>query len=407
MTDPLNILFVTQGYKPAFRLGGPVVVAAALAEEMVRRGHRVTVVTTNSNLEENIDVPLERPVPVDGVEVIYFERVRKVGRALSFVPSLRKSFGYSYAPRMQPFLRERLGDFDLVHTHMPFSYPTMVASRAARQHGVPLFYHQHGILQPEHLGYRAVKKRAYIALVERGILKSANTLVALTDAEMASYPLLGVETPCRLIPNGVDPAIYRTQPANPPASLPPDAKVVLYMGRVHPSKGVDRLLQAFLQLQGDYPDAYLVVAGPDEHGLEAAFRADVHALGLDDRVLFPGMITGDVKLDWLARADLFVLPSDAEGFSIAVLEALASATPVLLSPACHFSEVEARGAGRVVPNDAVSIEAGLRELLDHFGALAGMGQKGLQLVREKYAWGTVCDATIDMYRAGIARVGRD
>ena len=404
MTEPLNILFVTQGYKPAFRLGGPVVVAAALAEEMVRRGHRVTVVTTNSNLEENIDVPLGRPVPVDGVDVYYFERVRKVGRALSFLPSLRKSFGYSYAPSMRAFLQEHLGDYDLVHTHMPFSYPTMVASRVARRHGVPLFYHQHGILQPEHLGYRAVKKRAYIALVERGILRSANTLVALTEAEMASYPLLGVKTPCRLIPNGVDPSIYRTQPASPPASLPHDAKVVLYMGRVHPSKGVDRLLRGFFLLQADYPDAYLVVAGPDEHGLEADFRDEVQALGLEDRVLFPGMITGEVKFDLLARADLFVLPSDAEGFSIAVLEALASATPVLLSPACHFGEVETRGAGRVVPNDANAIEAGLRGLLDNAGALAQMGREGLELVREKYAWGTICDATIDMYRDGIARV---
>ncbi len=120
---------------------------------------------------------------------------------------------------------------------------------------------------------------------------------------------------------------------------------------------------------------------------------------------FPGMITGDTKLDLLARANLFVLPSDAEGFSIAVLEALASATAVLLSPDCHFDEVEQCGAGRVVPNDAVSLEAGLRQLMGDASALAEMGQKGLGLVRERYSWDTVCATLLNVYRAGIARRG--
>src|ERR1043166_4787482 len=107
----------------------------------------------------------------------------------------------------------------------------------------------------------------------------------------------------------------------------------------------------------DLPNAVLTIAGPDEWGLEAQWRQRTHERG---RVVFPGMVSGDEKADLLARADLFCLPSTAEGFSNAVLEALASATAVMLSPQCNFPEVESANAGVVVDADAGRMAAAMR-----------------------------------------------
>ena len=403
----LNILFVTQGYKPAYRLGGPIMSVSAMAEALVARGHSVTVVTTNSNLDQDVDVPLGQIVDVDGVSVIYFKRVQVLARMLPSISTFRKALGFSYAPAMRKHLQQVTPSFDLVHTQLPFTYPTWIASKMARRFKKPLFYQQRGVFHPERLKFRSWKKRAYINLVERPILDAANTLIALTREEIDSYRALGAQTPCRVIPNGIEPDVYRTKPRGPVLDLPDDATVVLFMGRVHPAKGADRLLEAFISLHADYPNAYLVLAGPNEFGLEAPFREQVSSLGLTDQILFPGMMSGEPKLDLLARADLFVLPSDGEGFSMAILEALASATPVLISPGCNFDEVAKNGAGAIVDNDAVSVEVGLRALLSEPAALGEMGQRGLALVRENYSWDRICGEMLETYRQGIDRAQKD
>jgi glycosyltransferase involved in cell wall biosynthesis len=377
-----------------------------VAERLVRRGHAVTVVTSNSNLDRDLDVPLAQPVPVEGVTVWYFGREEPLRRWLPFVSYLSRSMGFLYSREMRATLERLVPTADAVHTHLPFVYPTLAAARSAFRHGKPLIYHQRGVLDPERLRFRGIKKRAYIAAVERPTMRCATTLVALTDAEVASYRALGVETPVRVIPNGVDAACYRTTPSGAGGvarSIPATAPVVLFFGRIHPTKGADRLLRAFLEMRHAHPEALLVMAGPDEWALERRFRDSAAAAGAADRVLFPGMMTGDEKLDLLARADLFALPSDAEGFSLAVLEALASATPVLLSPGCHFPEVETAGAGRVVASDPAALADALRQLLSDRATLAAMGRRGRSLVEDRYSWDRITDATEDAYREAIAR----
>lgn len=129
----------------------------------------------------------------------------------------------------------------------------------------------------------------------------------------------------------------------------------------------------------------------------ARYKDLVRQAGLAERVIFPGMVQGDLKLDLLARADLFCLPSDAEGFSMAVLEALASGTAVLLSPGCHFPEAESAGAGRIVSPDPDSLAAALAQLLAHPDCLKVMGKSGYDLVRRNYSWDRITDELVDAY----------
>lgn len=403
----MRVLFAVHGYKPAWRVGGPILSVSALAEGLVRSGHRVTVFTTNSNLDEDLDVPTDVPVDVAGVEVWYFRREEWIKKALPWIPYLSKSMGFLYTPEMARRLDERAPEMDVVHTHLPFIYPTWAAARAARRHGKPLFYHQRGVFDPARLRFRSLKKSLFISAVEKPTMRSATTLIALTEAEVASYRALGVETPCRVVPNGIDVAAYEggdRSRAEARWGLLPEAQVVLFLGRLHPIKGADRLLGAFLKVASRNPRAVLMLAGPDEWQLESKFREALADAGLLGRVRFPGMVSGREKVDLLARADLFSLPSDAEGFSMAVLEALASGTAVLLSPGCHFPEVEEAGAGRIVSLEPAEIAGALDGLLADAPALSAMGKRGRDFVRETYSWDRITATMVEVYAEGIERM---
>lgn len=402
----MRLLYAVHAYKPAYRVGGPILSVSALAEQLVARGHRVTVVTSTSNLDEELDVPTGQATTVNGVEVWYFHRQEPLKRWLPFVPYVSKSMGFLYSPDMGPALGRLAAGADAVHTHMPFVYPSLAAARAAFACAKPLFYHQRGVFDPQRLRFRAVKKRLYIEAVERPILRRATTLIALTEAERGSYRALRVSTPCRVIPNGIDVALYPAN-RNPEAGarwhLSRDALVILFMGRIHPVKGADRLLEAFTRIAPAHPRAVLVLAGPDEWGLERRFRNNAARAGLGDRVVFTGMVLGSDKHDLLDRADLFALPSEGEGLSMAVLEALASGTAVLLSPGCHFPEVAEAGAGVIAPLEPEALAAALDRLLSYPEQLREMGARGRPFVQRRYDWVTIADQMIDAYHEGIDR----
>jgi len=402
----MRILYATPAYKPAYRFGGPVISVAKAAEGLARRGHEVTVFTTNCNLDRDLDVPVDEPQDVDGVRVWYFRRQEPLKRWLPFVPYLSRSVGVLYAPRMRDALARAVPSQDVVHTQLPFAYPTWAAGTAARRFRRALFYQQRGVFDRQRLKFRSFKKRVIIRLVERRLMRTATTLIALTAAEVESYRSLGVDTPCRIVPNGVEPSEYTTEaPPGPVAEwgICEDDLVIVFLARLHPIKGADRLLEAFTRVGARLPRARLVMAGPDEWGLARAFEGKVRAAGLGSRVAFPGMVTGEAKRRLLARANLFCLPSEGEGFSVAVLEALASATAVLLSPGCHFPEVEAAGAGRVVAATPGALADALSDLLSDTARLDAMGQRGPTLVVRDYSWDAVVNRLESVYCDGVER----
>ena len=291
---------------------------------------------------------------------------------------------------------------DVVHTLNPFVYPTHATAKAALRHGKPLFYHQHGALSPDHLRFRSFKKQIMIRLVEKAVLSKATMLFSLTDHETQSYRRLTTRAPCEVIPNGIDVNDYWDElPSEWHDKLHIDRRhpVILFLGRIHPTKGAERLLKAFSRVSVHHPNAVLVMAGPDEYGAQKTMRQHLGAK-VQERVVFPGMVSGDMKKALLARADLFCLPSDAEGFSMAVLEALASRTAVLLSPGCHFPEVAVPGAGRICPSCTEDIARTMTELLADRGDLSQMGRKGREFV-SRYNWDHVIDKLLRAYERGI------
>jgi glycosyltransferase involved in cell wall biosynthesis len=403
----MHILYVAHGYKPAYRLGGPIWSISALAEGMVARGHAVTVFAPNGNVDEDLDVPTDRAVQVDGVTVRYFRREEPLKRFFPWVKYLSQSIGFMYTPDLLAVLRPILPTIDIVHTQMPFVYPTQAAARLAIAQRTPLFYSQRGVFDPSRLRFRGLKKSIYIRVVERPIMRRATGLVALTPAEVKSFEALRVETPIHLVPNGIDVTRFRRS-ARPGAlaamGISDTHRVILFMSRLHELKGPDVAVDAFLAIAQRHPDALLVLAGNDEQNLLPGLRARIADRDLAGRLIVPGMVTGEQKLDLLARADLFVLPSVGEGLSMATLEALASGTPAIISRECNLPIVADARAGAVVDRNAAEFSDALSRFLRDPAMLEEAGDRAYALARDHFGWAPILDRLETIYSKALRPV---
>jgi len=397
----LKILFAIHAYKPAWKFGGPAISVSSLAETLVKKGHKVFVYTTNSNVYEKLIVSPNIPHDINGVKVWYYDYNNYVQSIFPFIPYVAKSVGFLYAPLMKKNLVRTIRFIDIVHTQLPFAYPTYLAATVAHKNNIPYFYSQRGVLNLKRLRYRSFKKKLYLYAIENQILKRASGLVALNEPEMISYQTLGFKNPCYIIPNGINIENYwqyHKGIAQKEYSIPDSAKIILFLGRIHWIKRIDSLLEAFLRISNKYMQAVLVIAGPDESGIANMLIKKARDYGVANRVIVPGMVTGDLKKDLLARADLFCLPSEEEGFSIAILEALASQTPVVISEGCHFSDVEKYSAGVVSSNDPFVLSQVIEGFLANPSRLPQMGENGLRLVKQQYTWDLIADKHIEMYQ---------
>ena len=310
----------------------------------------------------------------------------------------------SHSPMLADFVGKHLTEFDIVHVHELWHYPGFVACRAARRRGVPYLWSLRGGLDGVALRQKAVRKWLYMTLVQRRLLNSAAALHALTSVEAAHATALGVDTPVTVIPNGVasnlKQAIDELGTGAYVGRLPQLAgrRVILFLGRLTANKGLDVLARSFIDITRRY-DAALLIVGPNEGDTQARATRLLTEAGVIDRVTFTGALAGNDKLAALACADVFVLPSYAEGFSNAVLEALAAGLPVVISEHCNFPEVAERGAGMIVRNDPREIGSAVSTLLGDEVRREEAGRNGHRLVQERYGWPTVAEAFADLYRS--------
>jgi glycosyltransferase involved in cell wall biosynthesis len=290
----------------------------------------------------------------------------------------------------------------VVHMHGLWQAHTRRGARAARKAGVPYLIAAHGMAEPWAMRHKALKKAIYTALVEGKNLRRAACLHALTRPEIGHLRALAPATPVCLVPNGVDLASFEDLP--PRAELEAECPelagkfVLLFFGRLHVKKGLNLLADALAAVGGDVPALHVLLAGTDDGAL-APFRDRCAALGVTDRVTWVGHVSGDRARRVWAAADAFVLPSFSEGFSMAVLEALACRLPVLITTACHFPELGSAGGGLVVEPTSASVTAGLRNLLGRSPAeRAALGLRGRALVEQRYTWDQQARRLSEVYR---------
>ncbi|UNK40469.1 glycosyltransferase (plasmid) [Shinella sp. H4-D48] len=304
--------------------------------------------------------------------------------------------------KARPFLTRILTDSEQVHLHGVWEPILACAAAIATRNGIPYCVCPAGMLDTWSLAQKPWKKRFALAVAFRRMLDNAAFLHALNRDEVKLMRPLQLKAPAEIIPNGVFTEEFETLPsaADFPTvlGLPTGRRFVLFLSRLHYKKGLDLLASAFQLVARQCPDVDLVVAGPDG-GAENDFRDLVRRFDLESRVFMVGPIYGETKLQAFAAAACFCLPSRQEGFSIAITEALACGTPVVITDACHFPEVSAAGAGAVVSLDPMEIATALIDVLSHPLAATAMGYKGRRLVFENYTWPRIAHRTISLYEA--------
>jgi len=289
---------------------------------------------------------------------------------------------YGYSSNWIPWLRANIDRFDGVVIHGIWQYQSYGTWRAIRARK-PYVLFTHGMLDPwfkRRYPLKHIKKWVYWYLAERRVLRDATTILFTCDTEQRLAPQ-SFHTPpwnSAVVPYGAE-----TPPGDPQQQVEafyeacPGARgrrFFLYLGRIHPKKGCDLLIDAFLSIAASAPDVDLVMAGPDAD-MREGLEARVKAAGLNHRVHWPGLITGDAKWGAFHSGETFVLPSHQENFGIAVAEALGCSRPVLISDQVNiWPEIYADGAGLVEPDTL----DGTRKLLQRWLALSSEERHQMQ-----------------------------
>ncbi len=307
-----------------------------------------------------------------------------------------------WAPSLSRALAE--AGADVLHLHGLFSWPSHAARMWGRRTGRPVVISPHGMLEPWALAHSAWKKRVFRWVIEDDNLRRAACLHALCAAEARSMRAIGLRSPVAVVPNGVDLPIDRNVLAGAferrhPATM--GRRCLLFLGRIHPKKGLPHLIHALAAARRLSPramaDWILIVAGPDQNGHVREVGRLVKELALDRDVLFTGPLHGREKEEALAGASAFVLPSFSEGFSVAALEAMAFRLPLLLTRQCNL-DVEAFGGGILADPDADSVTRQLLHLFELSAVqLREMGERGRREVEARYTWPRVARDLLDVY----------
>ncbi len=369
---------------------GPAIAVRGLVAALAKRGVHCEILTARGGKlgNEHIQPP--------GVAV----HCRDAGAFARVWPA--------YSARVREFLNAAPGGFDLFHAHDIWSYPTFAAAKAARRRNIPFVLTLHGGLNPWMLSHKALKKLLYRRVVLDGILKSAAAIHAVARVEIDRLADLGYETPAFLVHNGIDPGEFEGPPAAPRllARHPrlAGAQVILFLGRLHVSKGVTMLARCFGAIAPRFPRSVLLIAGPDD-GARAAAESILEKQGLRNRAVFTGLLTGDCKRAALECADLLVLPSLSEVRSLAALEALAAGVPAIVTEQCNFPELREWGAGLVVPPREEAVGKAIIELLENPDLGARMGRRGKDMTMKHYTWDAAAESMEAHYGALIGGDG--
>ncbi len=320
---------------------------------------------------------------------------------------VRGPASFAYAPGLSRSLSSR--PIDLLHLHGLWMYCSVATRLWAIRSGRPCLISPHGMLDPWALANSGWKKKIARRLYENANLRHAACLHALCEPERQAIRDCGLTGPICMIPNGVVPA-PEVRPPSPEwrRALPPQARVLLYLGRLHPKKRLLELLQAWHLAGPSNPVGasawHLVIAGPGPADYVHRLQRRIAQLGLAERVRLIGPQYGLCKQATLAAADAFVLPSLSEGMPNAVLEAWAWSLPALMTPHCNLPEGFVAGAALRIEPEPAGIAAGLRALFAlSEESCRAMGRQGRDLVSARFTWTRVAAEFGSVYRWLLGR----
>lgn len=365
--------------------GGPPIVVRRLARAMAPFGVTSTIVALRGFGEE-------APLNHDTHWIVrYGINAPKVALAAS--------------PRVPFELAQAIRSSDLAHIHEPWHFAQAGAAITCAILEVPYVFSPHGAFEPWCMNQHRVAKKLAWHMYQKQILLRSSGIHVMSDSEGATIRGSGIHTPIRVIANGVE--TERTNEAvfqigDDDRALTESCKpYILFLGRLDHKKGLITLAKAFTLVAAVRPDMTLLVAGPDRNGVWLNVERVLREHSLETRAKYLGFVTDAYKSNLFANAEVFVLPSKAEGVSTAVIEALSHGLPVVISEACNLPEVADWHAGLVVPPDAPTIASAILEILSSSENRKSMGASARRLAEEKFSLRTTARQMIEFYEEAL------
>ncbi len=392
----MKILQLVPYFFPALSVGGSATAVYNLSRELVKHGHEVIVFTTDLGSDtDSIKAQTNKKIRIEGFGVYYF---KNISGNLAF-----KKHIFS-PPAFFLKLIRTISDFDIIHMHEIYTPMHLWAAFWAKKKGIPYILSGHGTAKMSEKEGNLGRKKLFYQFGGKKLLLGAAKIIALTEEEKKSYLKLGINKKnVIVIPNGIDANLFLKLPKKVEFrsqwGLKENDCVILFLGRIHPKKGIELLIKSLLYIHYKKDNIKLVIAGPAEKkeyldDLKMTTRSN----GLEKAVIFAGNLTGRAKLAALSAAHVFALTSYAEGMPISALEAAACNLPLLLSDKSGFDRIIEYDAGKIVDNNAKKIAQGLEEILKRENFRSYFGRNANRMVKNEYSIDKIVERTEDVYK---------
>jgi glycosyltransferase involved in cell wall biosynthesis len=392
----MNILHVIWSVNP--ETGGPIEVITTSASVLSEHGCHQEILSLDSPLDPWTKTGA-LPLHAMGIRDPHYLAWR------TKIPWLR----YGYSPHFVPWLKENAKRYDAIIVHGLWNYVALGSWRALAKSQTPYFVYAHGMLDPYFNKVNPLKGAAKQILwwfSEGRLVANARNVFFATEEErrLARQSFWPFHCRDRVVAFGTKDVAGNAaaQMDSFHAVLPQLAgrAFILFLGRIHPKKGCDLLIQAFAVVAAKDRQLDLVMAGPDPAGWGSKLRTIAADLGVADRVHWPGMLSGDQKWGAFRAADAFVLPSHQENFGIVVAEAMACGKPVLTTDKVNtWREVQDSGAGLIANDDLAGITGLLKQFVElPLADKQAMGQRARRGFAEKFDIGTMAPQLIEAFR---------
>jgi glycosyltransferase involved in cell wall biosynthesis len=371
--------------------GGPSQMVIGLSEALARSDVEVTILTTNSNGDAGqplLQVPLATPLSQNGYQIVYF----------ACSPFRR----YKFSLGLLNWLARQAHHYDIAHIHALFSPVSTAAAIVCRQQQLPYLLRPLGTLDPADLRKKQQLKKIYAAVLEKPNLAGAAGLHFTSEPECQVSQRFGVKTRDFVVPLGVSfpESLPEKGMISQQLGIPSQVPSILFMSRIDPKKGLDLLLPALENLLAKGIDFHFVLAGsnPQDSGYENQIGQQIERSPLRERTTIAGFVQGEVKLGLLQDADLFALPSYYENFGIAVAEAMAVGTPVVISDRVQIQEaIAGAAAGWVTRCTIEDLTQTLETALADPDARKLRGENARQLAIAQYSWDAIAKQMAQVY----------
>lgn len=311
------------------------------------------------------------------------------------VRSFRSSWNeYKYAPAFLKAVREKVEEVDLVHIHGLWHGAAFPTARIAAKAGVPFVISPHGMFEPDAFQRSGWKKQLFWKLLFKPVFRKAAAVHCTAQSEIANTKRFDPGAHTIYVPNGVElPELSEKTPKS----------YLLFMGRLHPKKAVDRLLQAIKLLEDTYPEERLQIAGTGDTSYVAKLKQLCSELDLEDRVSFVGFAGGEQKAALFRGAKFALIPSFSEGLPLSALESLSYGLPLVITKASNVPEVTSHQCGiELEDNEPTTIAAGIDTLFQT--DLTQMARNARDLAEIKFEWGAIARQLHEEYETILNRV---